>query len=416
VGRPTAISLYTGAGGLDLGLEAAGFDIKLCVEIDVDARSTLQMNRPKWKLSEEGDIHSCNAGTLLKQARLRKGEVTLLCGGPPCQPFSKSAYWVDPTGRGLADPRASTLLKFFEMVELIRPRILLLENVLGLANSSANAGFRLLTATLKSINRRAGTNYLPNLFRINSADYGVPQVRERVFLIASIDGGPFALPPATHGEGHGLQPLATAWDALGDLDSPIWAEELSVRGKWAALLPSVPEGCNYLWHTSEGGGEPLFGRRTRYWTFLLKLAKDRPSWTIQAQPGPSTGPFHWRNRLLSVRELGRLQTFPDEYEIVGGYASARRQLGNAVPCAIGEILGLELRRQLLRETVPNARHMIPSHRDDCPPAEEPERVPYEYRRLVGRHADHPGVGLGPGARKRRKTYVKRLRRGKAGGQ
>ena len=77
-------------------------------------------------------------------------------------------------------------------------------------------------------------------------------------------------------------------------------EDLNVRGKWVGLLPSIPEGKNYLWHTSRGGGLPLFGWRTRYWTFLLKLAKNRPSWTIQAQPGPAVGPFH-----LSYKRLGQ---------------------------------------------------------------------------------------------------------------
>ena len=85
---------------------------------------------------------------------------------------------------------------------------------------------------------------------------------------------------------------------------------LTVGGKWADLLPTIPEGQNYLWHTNRGGGSQLFGWRTRYWSFLLKLAKNLPSWTIQAHPGSSIGPFHWRNRKLSVPEMCRLQTFP----------------------------------------------------------------------------------------------------------
>ena len=108
----------------------------------------------------------------------------------------------------------------------------------------------------------------------------------------------------------------TTWDALADIE-PNPGEDLALRGKWGDLLASIPEGNNYLWHTDRGGGKPLFGWRRRYWSFLLKLAKSRPSWTIQAQPGPAIGPFHWANRRLSMRELCRLQTFPDDVFIVG---------------------------------------------------------------------------------------------------
>src|SRR5262249_44394676 len=151
---------------------------------------------------------------------------------------------------------------------------------------------------------------------LNAADYGVPQHRERVFIIGSRDGRPFQFPTQTHGDPSNvyegtLEPFRTAWDALGDLPMLLNDPALRTTGKWADLLPSIPEGENYLWHTNRGGGEPLFGWRTKYWSFLLKLAKNRPSWTIQAQPGSAIGPFHWCDRKLSSRELCRLQTFPD---------------------------------------------------------------------------------------------------------
>src|SRR5262249_52462771 len=102
--------------------------------------------------------------------------------------------------------------------------------------------------------------------------YGVPQHRERVFIVASSDGKQFKFPMETHGD---LEPYRTAWDALGDLPERLNDSALKVGGKWAELLPSIPEGENYLWHTARGGGMPLFGWRTRYWSFLLKLAKNR---------------------------------------------------------------------------------------------------------------------------------------------
>src|SRR5262249_53513752 len=144
-----------------------------------------------------------------------------------------------------------------------------------------------------------------------------------------------------------LLPFATVWDAIGDLDPLPNGEDLEITGKWAALLPSIPEGKNYLWHTTRGGGAPLFGWRTRYWSFLLKLAKAQPAWTIPAQPGPATGPFHWNNRHLSARELCRLQTFPDDVIIAGGRRAAQKLLGNAMPSLLAEVLAREIRSQLL---------------------------------------------------------------------
>src|SRR5260221_13645095 len=109
----------------------------------------------------------------------------------------------------------------------------------------------------------------------------------------------------------------------------------------------MPEGDNYLWHADRCGGKPLFGWRRRYWSFLLKLAKARPSWTIQAQPGPAIGPFHWDNRYLSMRELCRLQTFPDDVHVVGTRASIQKQLGNAVPSLLAEVMAREMRGQMV---------------------------------------------------------------------
>jgi DNA (cytosine-5)-methyltransferase 1 len=192
----------------------------------------------------------------------------------------------------------------------------------------------------------------------------------------------------------------TAWDAIGDLendDDP----SLAVTGKWADLLPTIPEGRNYLYHTDRGAGIPLFGWRRRYWSFLLKLAKSLPSWTIAAQPGPAIGPFHWRSRRLSVIEMMRLQTFPRRYEIVGSFRSAQRQLGNAVPSALAEILALEMRRQLLQQPARRSTpSLIPERRGKIPPEEAVIAVPKKYLELVGQHTAHPGTGLGYGALRR----------------
>jgi DNA (cytosine-5)-methyltransferase 1 len=399
----TVLSLFTGAGGLDLGLEAAGFEPALCVELDGDSRATIRRNRPGWHLSSPGDIHQLGRRQLLRQARMRPRQLALLAGGPPCQPFSKSTYWSTGDAPRMRDPRARTLRAYLDVVDTALPQVLLLENVRGLAFNGKDEGLRLLERGLRRINKERSTFYLPQIITINAADYGVPQNRERVFIVASIDGRQIEMPAPTHGPGPGREPALTAWDAIGELDCDRWPMELNVVGRWAKLLPSIPEGQNYLWHTprnAENGGQPLFGWRTRYWSFLLKLAKALPSWTIQADPGPATGPFHWKSRLLSVEELARLQTFPRNYRFEGSERSARRQLGNAVPSGIGELLGLEIRRQLFGDRVRRRLHLIPERRIDCPRPERLGRVTNQYLSLRARHREHPGTGRGPRARLR----------------
>ena len=406
--RLRVLSLFTGAGGLDLGLEAAGFETRLSVEVDKDAQSTLRRNRPHWRMAQPGDVYQHSPASLLSLADLDAGETDLLAGGPPCQPFSKSGYWSGGDSKRLADPRSATLTAYLQVVEAALPRALLIENVRGLMFSGKDEGFRLLQRGLEGINQRRKTRYRLVASHLNAAHYGVPQFRERVFLIAARSGTTFSCPPATHGTGSGLRRYVTAWDAIGDLDSDVCAEDLMVTGKWADLLPSIPEGANYLWHTAQGGGEPLFGWRTRYWSFLLKLAKKRPSWTIQAVPGPATGPFHWKNRLLSIRELCRLQTFPDKYQIEGDRRSAHRQIGNAVPCTLAEVLGLEIRRQLFKSTRTRQVRLIPS-RHLCPAPERRKPVPKKYRTMRGKHQAHPGPGLGPGAMRREQGETRTTR-------
>ena len=198
------MSLFTGAGGLDLGLEAAGFRPALCVEVDEDARRTLAANRLGWMLSDPGNIHALRPEELLEQASLKPRQITLLIAGPPCQPFSKSAYWTNGDARRLADPRSHTLQAFIDAVRTILPQALILENVQGLAYRGKDEGLRLLIGGLKSINKTYRTSYQPQVISLNVANYGVPQIRHRVFVIASIDGAEMVMPAPTHGCEKGL--------------------------------------------------------------------------------------------------------------------------------------------------------------------------------------------------------------------
>ncbi|MGB9646718.1 MAG: DNA cytosine methyltransferase [Stellaceae bacterium] len=391
----TAISLFTGAGGLDLGFEAAGFRIAASVELDPDARQTIRENRPQWGLLDEGDIHLLNPDEMLSSHRLGKRQVDIIIAGPPCQAFSKSALWSKGTTGRLEDPRAKVFDPLLSLVEAASPSAVVVENVRGIVTE--DDVISKFQERLAKINMYNGTEYLLNTVCLNAHDYGVPQKRERAFLIAFRDGRKFSPPTKTHTADQKGEAYRTAWDAIGDLDGYEKDDELTLRGKWADLVSSIPEGRNYLYHTSKGGGLPLFGWRTRYWTFLLKLSKNQPSWTLQAQPGPATGPFHWKNRQLSIREMCRLQTFPDQYKIWGSYRSARRQIGNAVPAALAEALARQVRNYLDGTMFTGAASLATPKRPGCPTPEPPQAPPPEFLRLVGAHSDHPGAGRGPRA-------------------
>lgn len=404
--KPKVMSLFSGAGGLDYGFEAAGFDTAVAVEMERDCCETLRASR-KWPVIER-DIFDVPTEEMLEVADAKRGEIDLVIGGPPCQPFSKAGYWVRGDTLRLDDPRANTLAAYLRVVTKARPKVFLLENVEGLAYQGKDQGLRLLLDAIRDINKRTKSNYKPVVKILNAADYGVPQQRQRVIMIAARDGTEFRFPMPTHAEriepdlfAVPLQLHRTAWDAIGDLDGQQVDENLEVRGKWGALLPSIPEGQNYLFHTDRGGGTPLFGWRRRYWSFLLKLAKDRPSWTIQAQPGPAIGPFHWSNRRLSAVELCRLQTFPDGLRLAGGRTSHQRQTGNAVPSLLAEVLAREVRTQLLGlKAIAKAPRLLPPDRSPTPPPEPVRAVPATFRPLAGRHTPHPGTGKGNAARHR----------------
>ncbi len=404
---PNIISLFTGAGGLDLGFEAAGFHTRLAVEMDGDAVQTLQANRP-WPVIAN-DIHRVTSEDILATANLQEGEADVLVGGPPCQPFSKAGYWSAGDSLRLEDPRASTLTAYCRVLRDTLPKAFLLENVPGLAFRKKSEGLDSILRTIDTINHDRGVTYSVGVEKLNAADYGVPQLRERVFVIGCRSGTDFVFPPATHGNspassgtlnpGTRLSPRTTAWDALGDLednDDP----ELRMRGKWSDLLVSIPEGENYLHHTDRGEGLPLFGWRRRYWSFLLKLAKDRPSWTLQAQPGPAIGPFHWKSRRLSAGELARLQTFPDDFRLVGPLRCAQKQAGNAVPSALAEVLARHIRAQLLGHRVDTTPSLIPPPRTPLPAPEATGPVHPKFLSMVGQHTAHPGTGKGEGALRR----------------
>lgn len=402
------ISLFSGIGGLDFGFEAAGFTTRVALELDRVSCRTMRLNRD-WMVIE-GDINKVSSDEVLKAGKLKVGEADILIGGPPCQPFSKAGYWARGDSLRLDDPRADTLTGYLRILRDTQPRAFLLENVYGLAYEGKDEGLRHILDGVEQINREIGTNYKVTWRVVNCAEYGVPQVRERVFLIGSREGREFRFPETTHAKSSSIEsdlfstkaPYRTAWDAMGGLPPPDAAdlEDLRPGGKWGDLLPSIPEGENYLWHTDRSGGLPLFGWRTRYWSFLLKLSKRLPSWTVQAQPGSAIGPFHWDSRRLTFAELCRIQTFPERLMVDCGRTEMQRMLGNAVPSLIGEVLAREIRRQLLDAPTRKQLKLLPPLRENVPAPVKVAKVPRKYHEHIGAHDAHPGTGKGREAIKR----------------
>lgn len=343
----TAISLFSGAGGLDLGIEQAGFRTVAAVEWDDDAADSMEKNAPTYfselrevlranlyPLAVGGD-NAVTTKDILKAGGLSaRNRPELLVGGPPCVAFSKSGFWLDWKRDGV-DPAASLLQAYTRVLAEARPRFFILENVYALTfnNKASKPAFERLLHEIDA----AGYQFRWQV--LNAADYGVPQARPRLFIVGSRkrERLPELPEPTHHGQWERRQtqggplPHVTAGEVLEGLVAPAEPEEV-VRGQWGHLLPEVSPGDNYLFFTAERGHpNPIFEWRSRYWSFLLKLDPGRPAPTIQAQPGPNVGPFHWENRRLRVPELRRLFTFPDDYGFVGKRLSIQSQIGNCVP-------------------------------------------------------------------------------------
>jgi DNA (cytosine-5)-methyltransferase 1 len=352
-----AISLFSGAGGLDLACEASGFRTVAAVELDARARETMSHNADEFfpDLNCDPatgalfrDITETPPQLLLERAGLRRGEAALLHGGPPCVAFSKTGYWL-PFKREDKDPKATLVDWFAGMAAETKPKAVLMENVYGLVYKRSRHHLERFLALMDE------ADYEMRFEVLLAADYGVPQIRQRLFCVGLrrdlIDGDPslweFPWPEQSHAGPHETRKLwrqdlpghVTAGEALVDLPgrlNPAEPEEI-VRGTFEQEFRAVPPGDNYLfWTEKRGHPEPRWEWRTRYWSFLLKAHPDEPSPTIQGQPGPWVGPFHWENRRFRTAELKRLMTFPDGFEILGSRRERQLQLGNAVPPLLGE--------------------------------------------------------------------------------
>jgi DNA (cytosine-5)-methyltransferase 1 len=247
----------------------------------------------------------------------------------------------------LDDPVAdATISGYLKVLKILRPRAFLLENVPGLR-------YKVHAEALQHIELEAAKlGYITNWAVLNAADYGVPQIRFRFMMVGSLDSK-FEMPEPSHAKepitDSTVLPWRTAGDVLRDLDTDENADDKGhfAGGQYHDLLRQIPPGDNYLYFTAKRGHpEPVFEWRKRYWSFLLKLSPDMPSWTIQARRSNNMGPFHWRSRILRIEEVKRLQTFPDDWYLAGRTEEQWRQVGNAVPPLLARAVATKIASHL----------------------------------------------------------------------
>ncbi|HEX5370103.1 MAG TPA: DNA cytosine methyltransferase [Dehalococcoidia bacterium] len=325
------ISLFSGIGGLDLGARAAGLRVAVATDHDEDALRILRAGLGTRTVG--GPIEDLEPDDLLDRAGLKGDDVRYLIGGPPCTAFSHAGFWISEKRDGL-DPAAGRIDDYLYFLKALEPEAFVLENVPGLAFKT----HRHVLDRFVFCARRAGYSVSSRI--VSAADFGVAQARRRLIVIG-VRGGPRfdfdSLP---------VMPMRSASWAITSASTQAEADE-KLRGRYAELLKLVPPGGNYLHFTAPRGWDPPeFKYRGRYWSFLLKLDPDAASPTLPAQRVTYNGPFHWKNRHLRLREIARLQSFPDSFALAEEVNDARRHLGNAVPPLMAAVVLWQLRVHL----------------------------------------------------------------------
>lgn len=352
--RPTFISLFSGAMGLDLGLESAGLHAAGCLELDKWACKTIKKNRPELPVIED-NIQNWTGADLLEKFGVQASDIDLICGGPPCPSFSTAGK-----RQSFDDPRGEVMFDFLRIVDEIRPPFFLMENVRGILSaavkhvplSERSAKGRVLTpeerkgSVLRLLKDKFGRmGYTVTVELVNAADYGVPQKRERVVFIGSRDGFQVSMPPPMFVSSEDM--FTPRWRTLGDAlaglheTSPEITPFSEARKKYLRMLTAgqnwrdlpeeiLPEAMGGAY--TSGGGKVGFYRR---------LSFDRPSPTVSTSPvQKSTCLCHPTElRPLSLREYARIQQFPDDWTFEGSIAARYRQIGNAVPVGLGHQIG-----------------------------------------------------------------------------
>jgi DNA (cytosine-5)-methyltransferase 1 len=375
-----AISLFAGAGGLDIGMKRAGFDIKLAIEIENIYCETLKSNFPDINVMQ-GDVMEYNRERVYQEAGLNDDEeLDLIIGGSPCQSFSTAGK-----RQAFEDPRGQAMLKFAELVSTIQPRMFILENVRGLLSSALKhrpldqrgEGFPQLTEEEK---QGSALKYLLQHFKgyrvqdpklLNAADYGVAQKRERVFIIGVREDleVSYVFPETTHNK-DGMDGKES-WVTLKEILSTLNVSEYRYmnyskeRLKWMKLIPQGGGNWRDLRQYGEdvvkeamggayesGGGKVGFYRR-------VDISKPAPTLlTSPAQKSTNLGhPFD--DRPLSIEEYLAIQEFPEGYIVAGTLHQQYTQIGNAVPIRLAHVLGKSIHNLL--ENVKKQRHRLVSN-------------------------------------------------------
>lgn len=346
------LSFFSGALGLDIGLKKAGCTILLTSEIDDACRMTISANCPDVGLID--DCRNFDKDTILSMAGIdHTSDVDVMIGGPPCQAFSTAGK-----RRGLEDSRGNVFLKYIQLILDIRPKFAVIENVRGILSAPLEhiplkdrTNINMKNKNLRgsalhyilSLLRNGGYGVSFNLY--NAANFGSPQIRERVIFICSRDGEKLPYLTPTHSENgeYRLKPWRTLRSAIADLDesSQEYIKFPEKRLKWYRLLKS---GQNWKSLPVEMQKEALgksFEAQGGKTGFLRRLAWDRPSPTLVTSPTmPATDLCHPQmDRPLSIQEYKRIQEFPDDWKVCGSLVDQYRQIGNAVPISLGQAIG-----------------------------------------------------------------------------
>lgn len=342
--------------GLDLGIEKAGFKIRVCVEKDREAAKTIRLNTSIPVI--EDDITRVSSEDILRAAGLEKNEVTMVVGGPPCQAFSTAGKQ-----QGLADFRGNVIIQYLRVVKELQPKYFILENVRGILSAKLNAipeeyhEYRDIVDVRGSvlhflIMEFQKLGYALSYALLNAANYGVPEKRERVVIIGHL-GDRVPLPKPTHSEKGEFDTLkwTSLKDAIGDLENRENLEYTPLRTKSIPFLSKLREGQNWRNLDEEsakaamGKAFYLGGGKTG---FLRRLSFSEPSPTLVTSPTmPATLLCHpTKLRPLSVEEYSRIQQFPDAWVFSGNTVSKYRQIGNAVPVGLGFAVGRQVMRHI----------------------------------------------------------------------
>lgn len=337
------LSLFSGAGGLDIGFHDVGFDIVESVEIENKFCQTLELNSGEGARFEHSKVNCIDIREFTAE---HLGKIDFIIGGPPCQTFSAAGRRANGV-LGTTDARGVLFREYVRLLQELSPIGFLFENVYGIIGAQGGEAWNEILQSFSDVGYKL-------FYRIvDAADYGVPQHRERL-IIVGLKEGEFKFPRPTHGpDSLDNEPFYNAEMAVTGIELSDDECKSGIGGRYGSLLNDVPPGLNYSFYTEEmGHPNPVFAWRSKFSDFLYKADPNTPVRTIKAQGGAYTGPFHWDNRAFSYGEYKRLQTFPDDYEISGTKQIAVKQIGNSVPPQLARMMALAIRQQVFKTEFP----------------------------------------------------------------